>query len=347
MRAPLLLLAVLLGTAGAAHAGCWAADVTQRSTDDGTPFQAPQHAPLRAALDTLNSLLRPNPGLHALPEVRLRMKREIWASAEPARLPRPAVLHAQGFGPKAWGPGDCELIAQADRLGARAGFSIFINQPTATLNRWKHDEQLTTWLAPPATPAFQGWPTYGECAVVSHQRRLPWVPVSQGEMLAFELREQQRRIEAHDRDNAQALQPYDPAPHEREAERLRVHSPQAADALLLAARQRKALEAASHAAIAKGRAHLVAEQAALRERQRQLSPEAAAAPYQMPGTHTVVRLDAGFPWDTRRLNQVQLLTVCAAQRERNPRYHPPMRDAVAALDFARLAALLTPQGDSP
>jgi hypothetical protein len=78
----------------------------------------------------------------------------------------------------------------------------------------------------------------------------------------------------------------------------------------------------------------------LRARQRAQDAAALAAPFQMSGTHTVVRLDPDFAWDAKRPMQVQLLTVCAPQIERSPAYHVPMREAVEKLDFARLAALL-------
>lgn len=159
-------------------------------------------------------------------------------------------------------------------------------------------------------------------------------------MLAFELREQQRLIEAFDHDNAEALKPYDPSVHEREAERLRPLNPQAAEALLLGSRQRKAFEAQQHKALRQGRARLVAALESLQAQQRGATPAQLAAPVVSGTDHAVVRLDPGFPWDAKRPTAVQLLTVCAPQIERNPAYHGPMREAVAQLDFARLAAFL-------
>jgi hypothetical protein len=334
-----LMLAVAT-KAAVATTGCWAADVIEPTSGDDTPFKHPKYAPLHAAMDQIDRLLRPNPGLLALPEVRLRMRREIGYAIDPARMPRQAAIFGHGFGPKAWGRGDCELIPQADRLGPRAGFSIFLNTPTATLNRWKHDEQLVTYLAKPATASFQGWPTFGECAYISRDRRLPWIAVSTGEMLAYEQRDQQRRIEAWDRDNARALEPYDPARDLREAEKIRAINAQAADAMMLGIKTRQTHEAAAHNAIRQGRARLVADLERLRAQQAGLDAAALAAPFRMPGDHTVVRLDPDFPWDAKRPMQVQLVTVCAPQMERNAAYHPPMRAALAALDFARLAALL-------
>jgi hypothetical protein len=344
MKRTIFLAAAALVLAGHVQAeACWSANVLERTTMDDLPIGHARYAPLHEAMDMLEAMARPNPGLLALPDVRLRIRREIHGGPEDAGRATAAVLHAQGYGPKTWGRGECELIPQADRIGPRAGFSFFINKPTATLNRWKHDEQLTTYLAKPATTSFHGWPTFGECAVLSRGRRLPWVAVTVGELLAFEIRDGQRRLEAFDRDNAQALEPYDTREHEAQAAQLRTQGPagvQAAEALLLGSRQRKAHEAAAHAAIHRGRAALLAEIEALKAQQRGATPAALAAPYAQRGDHTVVRLDPAFAWDAKRPMQVQLLTVCAPQQERNPQYHPPMRDAVAALDFKRLAALL-------
>jgi hypothetical protein len=135
---------------------CWAAAVETRITSEDPPIRDARYRALHGVLDTLEAMARPNPGLLALPDVRLRIGREIDAALDPQRMPRAATLHALGFGPKAWGPQGCELIAQADRLGPRAGLSFFVNRPTATLNRWEHDAQLVTYLGRPATPSFQG-----------------------------------------------------------------------------------------------------------------------------------------------------------------------------------------------
>jgi hypothetical protein len=340
--------------ATAQAAGCWAASVVQATSTEGLPVRHAAHAPLNAAMDAIEALVRPNPGLLALPDVRLRIGREIGSQIDAPRGPRHAVLHALGFGPKAWGRGDCELIPQADRLGPRAGISFFINMPTATLNRWEHDEQLTTYLARAATPSFQGWPTFGECAVLSAGRRLPWLPVTVGEMLGLFERQKHREIDAWDRQNQGAFQPFDLAAAERQAESVRAQSAPAADAMLHGARQRKAMEAKHFDSLRAARAALVAERDDLRATLAAMSPAQRAAPYHLgSGRHrlptpaqavgpqqAVVKLDPDFPWDARQRSRIQLLTVCAPQIERNPRYHAPMRDAVAALDFARIAALL-------
>ena len=53
-----------------------------------------------------------------------------------------------------------------------------------------------------------------------------------------------------------------------------------------------------------------------------------------------IKLDPTFAWDGQRRGRIQLITVCAPQLQHNPAYHAAMHKAMAALDFARLAALL-------
>jgi hypothetical protein len=144
------------------------------------------------------------------------------------------------------------VIPQADRLGARAGISFFFNVPTATLNRWEHDDELVSYLEGETTPSLQGWPTFGGCAVISKDRRLPWIPVTVGEMLAYFEREQTRRLAESAAGHERALEPYDLAAVEREAARIRPLDAKAADLLLSVARQRKQGEARNPAADANG-----------------------------------------------------------------------------------------------
>ena len=352
----LLLIPLALLPAGGVRAepNCWAANVVEPISAEDLPIQHPQHRPLHAAMDVIEAMLRPNPGLLAIPEVRLRFKRDVLGAIDARRMPREAVIHAHGYGPKAWGRGPCEVIPQAERLGPRAGISVFINLPTATMNRWEHDEQLVTYLEGELTPSFQGWPTYRECAIVSKDGRLPWIPVTVGEMLAYFERDQQRKLADWDRRNERALQPFDLAAAERDAARIRPQNAQAADMLLTVARQRKAMEASTHEQLRKLRQQQLDELTDLRAAREAMSAEELAQPYHLgTGKHRlptpaeagrepkrIVKLDPSFPWDGKNRSRIQLITVCAPQLARNPAYHPAMRDAVAAIDFPRLAALL-------
>lgn len=349
------LLLTLLLTTGAAQAHCWAANAAEPTSNDGLPVNHASFKPLHAAMDAFEAQAKANPGLLSLPDVRLRITRQVMDSDEPTRRPREAVIHAQGFGPKTWTGSGCDIHAQAaNRIGPRAGFSVFINLPLATMNRWAHDEQLSAYLEGERGEPMQGWPVYRECAVIGPDRRIPWVPVPVGEMLAYFEREQQRKIADWDRSNKSALQPFDLADMERQAEKIRPQNAQAAELLLKVARQRKASEAANHALLLKNRQMLVDELDDLRRTRAGMSAEQLAEPYRLgTGRHRLpapmdaartmkrlVKLDPSFPWDARNRSRIQLLTVCASTHPDNPAYAGPMRDAVAALDLARLAALL-------
>jgi len=173
-------------------------------------------------------------------------------------------------------------------------------------------------------------------------------------MLALFERAQRRRLAEWDRRHADAFRPYDLAAAEREAERIRALDARAADAMLLGARLRKSHEAKAFEALAAERRRLAEDLEDLAATRAALPPERLAEPYRIGGGRhrlptaadagrplkRVVKLDPTFPWDGRHRARVQLITVCAPQRVRSPEYHPPMRDAVAAIDLARLAALL-------
>jgi hypothetical protein len=350
-----LLTPLLLLAASAAQAHCWAASAAEPLSNDGLPVHHASFQPLHAAMDQFEAQARPNPGLLALPDVRLRITRQVMDSEEPGRRPREAVIHAQGFGPKTWTGQECGIHAEAARrIGPRAGFSVFINSPLVTMNRWAHDEQLSAYLEGERGEPLQGWPVFRDCAVIGPERRLPWVPVTVGEMLGYFEREQQRSIADWDRRNEAALQPFDLAAAERKAEQVRPQNAQAAELLLTVARQRKANEASHHAQLAKSRQRLVDDLEDLRRSRAAMDGQQLGQAYRLgSGRHRLptpaeagrplkrlVKLDPSFPWDGRNRTRIQLLTVCASTHPRNPAYAQPMRDAVAALDLNRLAALL-------
>ena len=349
-----LLLALSLA-APPAQAHCWAASVAEPRTNDGLRVDHPSLRPLHAAMDRFEAQARPNAGLLALPDVRLRLTRQVMDSDDPARRPREAVLHAQGFGPKTWTGSGCEISEQAaHRIGPRAGFSFFINAPLVTMNRWAHDEQLSAYLEGERGESLQGWPVFRDCAVIAPRQRLPWMAVTVGEMLAYFERDQQRKIADWDRRHERALRPFDLAAVERQAQQIRTQNAKAAEALLMVARQRKAAEADNQAQIARGRQALVDELAELRNTRAGMDPAQLAEPYRLgTGRHRLpgaadagrplkrlVKLDPAFPWDARNRTRIQLLTVCASTHPNKPAYSLPMREAVAALDLASLAALL-------
>jgi hypothetical protein len=349
------LVITLLATAGNAQAHCWAANAAEPLSNDGLPVNHASFRPLHAAMDVFEAQAKANAGLLAVPDVRLRITRQVMDSDEPGRRPREAVIHAQGFGPKTWTASDCGIHEQAaHRIGPRAGFSVFINAPLATMNRWAHDEHLTAYLEGERGEPMQGWPVYRGCAVIGPERRIPWVPVTVGEMLAYFEREQQRKLAEEDRRNEAALRPFDLAAAERQAEQIRPQNAKAADALLMVARQRKAGEARHHELLARARRQQVDELDDLRRTRAAMSAEQLAEPYRLgTGRHRLpgpaeasqplkrlVKLDPSFPWDARHRTRIQLLTVCASSHPNNPAYAQPMRDAVAALDLGRLAALL-------
>jgi hypothetical protein len=206
---------------------------------------------------------------------------------------------------------------------------------------------------------MQGWPVYAGCAVLTPTRRVWWVPVTVGEWLDFQAREQQRRIEDHDRRNAHHLQPFDLTAAEAQAAAIEPLDAKAAATLRMAARQRKAGEAGWHAKLHAVREGLVAELDALRAFRAGLPAERDGEPFRLGNGRfrlptpeelerplkRLVKLDPSYPWDLQRRHRVQTLHVCPSLLYRNPTYGPPMREAVRDLDFARIAALLDGNGE--
>jgi hypothetical protein len=358
VRTTLCVVALALLSAWAtpaAHAACWAANVAEPISNDGLPIGHASFVPLHKAMDTLETMARSNPGLDALPEVRLRLKRQVMDSFAPGSHPRDAALHVGGYGPKTWGPGECEVIPQADRLGAKAGISFFINSPLAPLQKWVADEQLTAYLEGERGEPMHGWPVYRGCAVLTANKQVWWMPVSVGEMLDYYAREQQRRIDDWDRRHRRHFdEPFDLAAAEARAADLRKLNEKAADAALLVARQRKAGEPEYLRKLSEARQLLVAELDGLRSTRAALASAELAEPYRLgsgryrlpaPGESNkalkrLVKLDPAFGWDGRQRSRVQAIQVCPSELDKNPSYGPPMRQAVRALDFARIASLL-------
>ena len=91
MKLMLIPLVLLFAAAVRAEPNCWAANVVEPVSAEDLPIHHPQHRSLHAAMDVIEAMLRPNPGLLAIPEVRLRFKREVLGAIDARRMPREVV----------------------------------------------------------------------------------------------------------------------------------------------------------------------------------------------------------------------------------------------------------------
>ena len=88
MKRLALVMALELTGAVRAEPNCWARSVLEPVVNDGLPITHASFNPLHAAMDQIEQMLRPNPGLLALPEVRLRFRRQVMDAVDPMRMPR-------------------------------------------------------------------------------------------------------------------------------------------------------------------------------------------------------------------------------------------------------------------
>lgn len=371
LRAPLLRLlaglaaAALLGLhePAAAAIDCWAV-AEHPGTADQLPVTDARVAPLRRTVQAVNALLQRQPALHELPRSRLRSSWQL--SGQWTAPARGAHFLLRDHAEPMWRPG-CTLHPGADRIEPRASIVVTINAPesffhdTAPVLR---DEQFSAWIEEPATGQVQGHTLYGGHQLVfTAHGRLPWVPVSNAEMLAFVERDLLRRIDEQRQLEARAQAAATPAAQQEQFERiaqsLRRTLPDQAEALIAELRAGMARDlAAQQAAEARRRARPGVDNNPWETQLRQvrawrdgLGPQqlAAQARLGVDGRHardvpperypTLARPDPAFPWDPKDPNRAQMIKVSVRG---NGEFAAPMQRVLQTLDLAALQALVAP-----
>jgi hypothetical protein len=107
-----------------ATAACWI-ERERPTTADQLPIADARVAGARAAAKAMNAILKGNAALQGLPEVRLRSTWQV--TGHPRNTPwSPYGVHLILWAhPKSvWGPGQCDVIPQADRVDPRAAIVI-------------------------------------------------------------------------------------------------------------------------------------------------------------------------------------------------------------------------------
>ena len=178
---PWLLGATLAGVADA-HGACWI-DRERTKTADQLSVGDPRVAGMRAAARAMNDVLRRNAALHGLPEVRLRSTWQI--SGHPRSTPgSPYGFHLilWAHPRQVWGPGDCDLLPQADRVDPRAAVVVQTNSVRSTLSQRGsplRDEHLEAFVEPEQVGRVGRHPLYrGQWVVLTFDGRTPWVPIT-------------------------------------------------------------------------------------------------------------------------------------------------------------------------
>ena len=119
---------------------------------------------MRAAARAMNDILERNAALQGLPEVRLRSTWQVVGH------PRSTPWTPYGFHlvlwahpRQVWGPGDCDVIPQADRVDPRAAVVVQANSVRSTLtqqNSAVRDEQIEAFVEPEQIGKVGRYPVY-------------------------------------------------------------------------------------------------------------------------------------------------------------------------------------------
>ena len=189
---------MLLITSSPASAACWI-DRERPTTADSQPVTSPRVAGMRALAQSINRVLKANATLQALPDVRIRSTWQI--TGHPQRTPDPYGVHLVlwAHGKETWAAGACAVIPQADRVDPNAAIVVQTNSVTSTLTQLPssvRDEQLTAFIESERIGQIGTHPVYrGQWIVLTFDGRLPWVPLTMGEYLAFEERRMVKQYE--------------------------------------------------------------------------------------------------------------------------------------------------------
>jgi hypothetical protein len=185
------LLVAALAPIADAHAACWI-ERERLTTADQLPVADRRVAGIREAAQAMNGILKRNSALQGLPEVRLRSTWQVVG--HPRSMPMPYGFHLilWAHPKRVWGPGACDVIPQADRIDPNAAIVVQANSARSTLKQqdsYVHDELIEAFIQPEQIGTIGDYPVYrGQMIVLTFDGRVPWVPVTTEEYLAFEER---------------------------------------------------------------------------------------------------------------------------------------------------------------
>ena len=344
---------------------CWI-DAEHPSTGDQRPVRDPAVAPVRQALQTVNAVLHAQREMHELPRTRLRSSWQIGGQwNEPARS---GSLLVRDHRESMWLPGRCEVNPKADRLGPHASVVATINAPTSFFFSnvpEVSDEELQAWRELPATGQLKGYRLYGGHQLVfTRGGRLPWVPVTTAEYIAFTLRDLQRSMQGEAKAGAglpppgdlAAREAFDEAQVQKVTTAMRQMDPAGADKMAaeLRVQFREAREAEARSARRMAAAGFDANPLQTMTNRvtawrASLSPQQLAAPalLGLNGLHDssvpldryprLVKPDPNFPWDRQHPARPQMLKVSVRG---GGDFEQPMQRVLQRLDLKALQALV-------
>lgn len=359
-RSTLFVLCILmiLAAADLGVAACWVPSLEEQRTGDGVPIDAPELRPLRDALRTIDGMAKASPHLAGMPDTRLRNHLS-YANG----VPRYVYINVKAYAPNTWGPGECDLIPQADRIGAGGGLHVSINfVENALPEPLAGDDELRMYGEPRVSGRIGRFPVYGaepvhrrwgDRIVLTSDGRLPWEPVTVADYLDWQAREIARR-QVDVAEAAEDTPAIDGAAWREGYEAMKTVDPTAAEAL------RKTMEAlerdlpkmqAEHAALAAQAgagmqadlARLQAYRASLRPTQLAAQAKLGAGEYQLARddeavVRPLVKASTRFGWDREDPGRIQLMVISWIHNQ--PYMEAGLRSTFETLDYERLHGLL-------
>jgi hypothetical protein len=353
------LLAMTLLPQADALAACWI-ERERPTTADQLPITDPRVAGMRKAARAMNDVLERNPALRQLPEVRWRSTWQVVGH------PRSSPWNPYGFHlvlwahpPSVWGPGDCDVIPQADRVDPRAAVVVQANSVRSTLTQQVsavRDEQIEAFIEPEQIGRVGPYPLYrGQWIVLTFDGRKPWVPVTMEEYLAFEERRLTRAVAETDRNIADVRArtgQYDDSGPREVYEAMKKTNPAEAEKFWAMIQEVKAQAAKDAAAVAAAppitnayvkqleelralRASLTPAQLRAQAREGYNSKTTLRPVDTLP---RLVKLDPAFPWDRADPNRIRMMEIHFSGA--GSPYEAAMRQAAESFDWPAIEALM-------
>jgi hypothetical protein len=342
-----------------ALAACWI-DRERPTTADQLPVTDSRVAGMRKAARAMNEILGRNPTLRQLPEVRWRSTWQVVGHPRSSPwMPYGFHLVLWAHPRQVWGPGDCDLIPQADRVDPRAAVVVQANSVRSTLTQQVsavRDEQLEAFVEPEQIGRVGPYPLYrGQWVVLTFDGRKPWVPVTMDEYLAFEERRLTQAVAETDRNIADARArtgQYDDSGPRQVYEAMKKTNPAEAEkfwAMIQGLKAQAAKDAAAVAATPPVTNAYVKQLEDLRALRASLSPAQLQAqardgynsksPLRPVDTlPRLVKLDPKFPWDRADPNRIRMMEIHFSGA--GSPYDASMRQAAETFDWSAIEALM-------
>jgi len=352
------LLVATLAPVANAQAACWI-ERERPTTADQLPIADKRVAGMRAAAQAINAILKRNTALQGLPDVRLRSTWQV--TGHPRTMPMPYGVHLilWAHPRRVWGPGECDVIPQADRIDPNAAIVVQANSVHSTLvqqNSYVRDEQIEAFIQPEEIGKVGKYTVYrGQSIVLTFDGRLPWVPLTTDEYLAFEERRLTRVMAETDKNISDAKTragQFDESGPRQVYESMKKTNPAEAEtfwAMIQDVKAQAAKDAASAAKAPPAVNPYVKQLADLRELRAALTPAqlqgqaregyTSKTPIRPVDTlPRLVKMDPAFPWDRANPNRIRMMEVHFSGA--GAPYDAMMRQAVETLDWTAIEALM-------